>query len=51
MPVLASRPALSMPAVSAELLRKPAQAALPFSEPPAVQPKKAYVWDESKGID
>jgi hypothetical protein len=25
--------------------------ALPFSDPPAAQPKKAYVWDESKGID
>jgi hypothetical protein len=25
--------------------------ALPFADPPAAQPKKAYVWDESKGID
>jgi hypothetical protein len=51
MPALAPRPALSMPAVPAELSRKPAQAALPFADPPAAQPKKAYVWDESKGID
>ena len=51
MPALAPRPALSMPAAPVELPRKPAQAALPFSDPPAAQPKKAYVWDESKGID
>jgi type IV secretory pathway TraG/TraD family ATPase VirD4 len=50
MPALTPRPVLSMPAVPAELPRKPAQAALPFSDPPAAQPKKAYVWDESKGI-
>jgi hypothetical protein len=51
MPALAPRPALSMPAALAELPRKPAQAALPFADPPAAQPKKVYVWDESKGID
>jgi hypothetical protein len=51
MPAFAPRPVLSMPAVPAELPRKPAQAALPFSDPPAAQPKKVYVWDESKGID
>jgi hypothetical protein len=51
MPALTPRPVLSMPAVPAELPRKPAQAALPFSDPPAAQPKKAYVWDDSKGID
>jgi type IV secretory pathway TraG/TraD family ATPase VirD4 len=51
MPALAPRPALSMPTAPAELPRKPAQAALPFSDPPAAQPKKVYVWDESKGID
>ena len=51
MPALAPRPALSMPAVPVELPRKPAQAALPFADPPAAQPKKVYVWDESKGID
>jgi hypothetical protein len=50
MPALAPRPALSMPAVPAEL-PQPAPAALPFSDPSAVQPKKVYVWDESKGID
>jgi type IV secretory pathway TraG/TraD family ATPase VirD4 len=51
MPALVSRPALSMPASPAELSRKPAQASLPFSDPPAAQPQKVYVWDESKGID
>jgi hypothetical protein len=51
MPALAPRPVLSIPAVPVELPRKSAQAALPFADPPAAQPKKAYVWDESKGID
>jgi hypothetical protein len=51
MPALAPRPVLSIPAVPVELPRKPAQAALPFADPPAAQPKKVYVWDESKGID
>jgi hypothetical protein len=51
MPTLALRPALSMPASPAELPRKPAQVSLPFSDPPAAQPQKVYVWDESKGID
>ncbi|MDR3798434.1 MAG: type IV secretion system DNA-binding domain-containing protein, partial [Terracidiphilus sp.] len=54
MPQVAHKPVLTVPAspARAELPKRTvAQAALPLSPAPTVQPKGAFVWDESKGID
>jgi len=52
---VASRPSPPAPPIPApaEQPETPAaaQATLPFSDPPADQPKEAFVWDETKGIE
>jgi hypothetical protein len=57
LPEIAPRPSLPTPVVRTEQPKTSAvaQATLPFSDPPAdktnEQPREAFVWDESKGIE
>ena len=52
-PEIAPRPTPQVPAspAAAEPPKKPAQAALPLFDTPAVKHKEAFVWDETKGIE